>query len=323
MNKILVIDNLNVVYRIPGGRRHVLRSVSMDLEAGQIKAIVGESGCGKSTLVNALISLLPSNGEITSGSIMIDGTALERSSQKELRTIRAEKMGVVFQDPFSAMDPLCKIGKQAHETIRIAGRLSEKEAEKKIRDTLVSCGIRNPQEIINKYPHELSGGLRQRVMIAMALLNDPQLLIADEPTTALDVTIQKEILQLLKKLAAERNLAVLFITHSLDVAGEIADKITVFYGGKIVEEADTEDVFTFPRHPYTQALLKTIPSISYGKKERQLMPIEGEMFSFLDDNPGCPFAPRCPYSRAHCHARDPEMKEYNGHRYACVNEEVL
>ena len=186
---------------------------------------------------------------------------------------------------------------------------------------LRACGIKNAEEIMKKYPHELSGGLRQRVMIAMALINDPTLVIADEPTTALDVTIQKEILQLLRTLARERQLNVLFITHSLDIAFEIADRITVFYGGRIVEQGTRDDLFSFPLHPYTQALLNTIPSIRYGKNERKLMPIEGEIFSFLNETEGCSFAPRCPYARESCFNKAPEIREYNGHKCACEMEE--
>ena len=323
MTEILRIEKLNVSYRIPEGIRHVLRDVSLSLEAGRIQAIVGESGCGKSTLVNTLIALLPSNAAVTSGRIILDGEDVTAMNPAQLRKLRLDKIGVVFQDPFSALDPLMTIEKQARETLRIENPMAKGDETAKISQTFRDCGLRHPEEILPKYPHELSGGLRQRVMIAMSLLNDPALLIADEPTTALDVTIQKEILGLLRKQAAERQLAVLFITHSLDVAAEIADGITVFYGGKIVEQGYVSDIFGLPRHPYTQALLKTIPSIHYGKKERQLMPIEGEMFSFTDDILGCSFAPRCPYARAHCFAREPKWRQNGNHGYACFNEEVL
>ena len=323
MNKILEIKGLSVSYKVHDGIRKVLRNVTMELEQGEIMAIVGESGCGKSTLVNTIISLLPENAEVTSGEILVDDIRIGTVSEKKFRGDRNRLFGVVFQDPFSALDPMYKIVNQARETLEIRGKVRKSEADEKIARTLRECGIADPAEIMNKYPHELSGGLKQRVMIALALLNDPKLLIADEPTTALDVTIQKEILKLLRQLANERNLAVLFITHSLDVAAEIADRITVFYGGKIVEEGKVDDIFSFPRHPYTQALLKTIPSISYGKNERKLMPIEGELFSFLDDYSGCPFAPRCPYGKAHCFAREPELRGQEGHKYACLNEVLL
>ena len=228
---------------------------------------------------------------------------------------------MVFQDPFSALDPLYTIEKQFHETIRLTEKLSKTESHDKAAAMLRACGIKNAEEIMKKYPHELSGGLRQRVMIAMALINDPTLVIADEPTTALDVTIQKEILQLLRTLARERQLTVLFITHSLDIAFEIADRITVFYGGRIVEQGTRDDLFSFPLHPYTQALLNTIPSIRYGKNERKLMPIEGEIFSFLNETEGCSFAPRCPYAKESCFNKAPAVREYNGHKCACEMEE--
>ena len=321
MNDMLTVENLNVLYRIPDGKRHVLRDVALHLEKGEIMAIVGESGCGKSTLVNAIISLLPSNAEITGGRIIIDGSDITSADRKQLDQIRRHKIGVVFQDPFSALDPLYTIERQFRETIALTRKLNRKEAYDTTVRMLRSCGIKDPDEIMKKYPHELSGGLQQRVMIAMALVSDPSLLVADEPTTALDVTIQKEILELLKKLAEERQLAVLFITHSLDIAYEIADRITVFYGGRIVEQGTRDDLFSFPLHPYTQALLNTIPSIRYGKNERKLMPIEGEIFSFLNETEGCSFAPRCPYAREICFSKAPETREYNGHKCACMIEE--
>ena len=323
MTEALNVKNLNVTYRISGGSRHVLRDVSLDLQKGQIRAIVGESGCGKSTLVNTIISRLPDNGEIESGQIMIGGQDIVSAKPEEMRKLRFEKLGVVFQDPFSALDPAYTVERQIVETVNISRRTNRKTAVKLGLEMLEACGIREPVEIMKKYPHELSGGLQQRVMIAMALINEPEILIADEPTTALDVTVQKEILELLKKLAAERQLAVLFITHSLDVAAMIADRIAVFYGGRVVEEGRIEDIFNFPLHPYTQALLKTIPSIEYGKSERKLMPIEGELFSFLDENEGCGFAPRCPYARETCFRVSREIKENKGHSYACQLEEVL
>ena len=323
MSNILTIENLNVTYRTLAGRRHVLQDVSLSLASGQIRAIVGESGCGKSTLVNTIISLLPDNAEIESGSIMIDGRETVGLTGERLRKMRLEKLGVVFQDPFSALDPSYTIEKQILESIRISRKVSMKDVEMEIRELLRSCGLRNPEEILKKYPHELSGGQQQRIMIAMALLNKPSLLIADEPTTALDGTVQKEILRLLKSLAKKNDLAVLFVTHSLDVAAEIADRIAVFYGGRVVEEGRVEEIFSFPLHPYTQALLKTIPSIEYGKNERKLMPIEGELFSFLNEEEGCCFAPRCPYASERCFKESPKYRESHGHGFACMLEEVL
>ena len=323
MSNILTIEKLNVIYKTVAGKRHVLQDVSLSLASGQIRAIVGESGCGKSTLVNTIISLLPDNAVIESGSIRIDGQEIVGLSGEQLRKMRLEKLGVVFQDPFSALDPSYTVEKQILESIRISRKVAMKDVEMEIRELLRSCGLRNPEEIMKKYPHELSGGQQQRIMIAMALLNKPSVLIADEPTTALDVTVQKEILKLLKSLAKKNDLAVLFVTHSLDVAAEIADSISVFYGGRVVEEGRVEEIFSFPLHPYTQALLKTIPSIEYGKNERKLMPIEGELFSFLNDEEGCCFAPRCPYASERCFRESPKFRESHGHGFACMLEEVL
>ena len=323
MTEVLSIKNLDVVYRTLQGERHVLRDVSLKLEKGQIGAIAGESGCGKSTLVNTIISRLPDNGYVKSGQILIDGQDVLSLKPDQMRKLRFEKLGVVFQDPFSALDPSLTVERQIIETVNISKRTDRNSAKILGKKMLLACGIREPEEIMKKYPHQLSGGLQQRVMIALALINEPAILIADEPTTALDVTVQKEILKLLKNLARERNLAVLFVTHSLDVAAMIADGISVFYGGRVVEEGRIEDIFNFPLHPYTQALLKTIPSIEYGKNERKLMPIEGEMFSFLDENEGCCFAPRCPYARESCFKVSPVTRENQGHSYACLLEEVL
>ena len=323
MTEVLSIKNLDVVYRTLQGERHVLRDVSLKLEKGQIGAIAGESGCGKSTLVNTIISRLPDNGYVKSGQILIDGQDVLSLKPDQMRKLRFEKLGVVFQDPFSALDPSLTVERQIIETVNISKRTDRNSAKILGKKMLLACGIREPEEIMKKYPHQLSGGLQQRVMIALALINEPAILIADEPTTALDVTVQKEILKLLKNLARERNLAVLFVTHSLDVAAMIADGISVFYGGRVVEEGRIEDIFNFPLHPYTQALLKTIPSIEYGKNERKLMPIEGEMFSFMDENEGCCFAPRCPYARESCFKVSPVTRENQGHSYACLLEEVL
>ena len=323
MTEVLSIKNLDVVYRTLQGERHVLRDVSLKLEKGQIRAIAGESGCGKSTLVNTIISRLPDNGYVKSGQILIDGQDVLSLKPDQMRKLRFEKLGVVFQDPFSALDPSLTVERQIIETVNISKRTDRNSAIILGKKMLLACGIREPEEIMKKYPHQLSGGLQQRVMIALALINEPAILIADEPTTALDVTVQKEILKLLKNLARERNLAVLFVTHSLDVAAMIADGISVFYGGRVVEEGRIEDIFNFPLHPYTQALLKTIPSIEYGKNERKLMPIEGELFSFMDENEGCCFAPRCPYARESCFKVSPVTRENQGHSYACLLEEVL
>ena len=323
MTEVLSIKNLDVVYRTLQGERHVLRDVSLKLEKGQIRAIAGESGCGKSTLVNTIISRLPDNGYVRSGQILIDGQDVLSLKPDQMRKLRFEKLGVVFQDPFSALDPSLTVERQIIETVNISKRTDRNSAKILGKKMLLACGIREPEEIMKKYPHQLSGGLQQRVMIALALINEPAILIADEPTTALDVTVQKEILKLLKNLARERNLAVLFVTHSLDVAAMIADGISVFYGGRVVEEGRIEDIFNFPLHPYTQALLKPIPSIEYGKNERKLMPIEGEMFSFMGENEGCCFAPRCPYARESCFKVSPVTRENQGHSYACLLEEVL
>ena len=323
MTDILNIHDLTVSMTNGEQRFTVLQHVDLCIKRGEIRAIVGESGCGKSTLANSIIGFLPAGAVIESGSIRLADTELLSCTAEEMRMIRAEKIGVVFQDPFSALDPVCTVYQLFRAILTVRKRYTRAEITEKAAAALHGAGIKDPGTILTRYPHELSGGLRQRVLIAMALVNEPDLLIADEPTTALDVTIQKEILTLLRRLARERGLSVLFITHSLDVAAEIADTISVFYGGRIAEEGKISDIFAYPIHPYTQALLKTIPSLSFGKEERRLMPIEGELFSFLDQQEGCPFAPRCPYAREICYHTYPVTKAIGDHTYTCIMENQL
>lgn len=322
MSKILSVRKLSAEYRVPEETRRVLREVSLEIEEGKILAVVGESGCGKSTLVNCAGMLLPDNAQITEGEIEIDGTNVIGMDGKQLKEIRKNRIGIVFQDPFSTLDESYTIEKQLIETLRIKKKTAKTAALQKSREMLEACGIADAMEILKKYPHELSGGLRQRVMIAMALINEPKLLIADEPTTALDVTVQKEILDLLRKLARERKLAVMFVTHSMDVAFNIADEVAVLYGGRVMEYGTARELYYSSIHPYTQALLKTIPSIKYGKNERKLIPIEGELFDFREIE-GCCFEPRCPYANEDCRRNEPQERNINGHRFRCRYNEVL
>ncbi len=320
MNSLLSIRDVHVSFAAEDKRFLVLNNVSLDLARGEIKAIVGESGCGKTTLANTIMRLLPAGAVVESGTILLNDQDLTKYTEKEMRRVRAEDMGMIFQDPFSALDPVYTILDQFKETLNIRGPHSSAEICEISINMLRQAGIPEPETILKKYPYELSGGLRQRVLIAGSLLNEPQLLIADEPTTALDVTVQKEILNLLKDLAVRRGLSVLFITHSLNVAAVIAETIAVFYGGRVVEEAPVKDLFMNPRHPYTRGLLNTIPSLSYGKTERKLTPIPGELFSFTEHAGGCPFAPRCTYAEEECHKEFPALKTVGKHRYACYKE---
>ncbi|MBR2668266.1 MAG: ABC transporter ATP-binding protein [Solobacterium sp.] len=320
MSSLLSIRDLNVSFAAEDKRFLVLNNVSLDLARGEIKAIVGESGCGKTTLANTIMRLLPAGAVIESGTILLNDQDLTKYTEKEMRIVRAEDMGMIFQDPFSALDPVYTILDQFRETLNIRSSHSSAEVREISVNMLRQVGIPEPEKILKKYPYELSGGLRQRVLIAGSLLNEPQLLIADEPTTALDVTVQKEILSLLKDLAVRNGLSVLFITHSLNVAAVIADTIAVFYGGRVVEEAPVKDLFMNPRHPYTRGLLNTIPSLSYGKAERKLTPIPGELFSFTEHAEGCPFAPRCTYAEEECHKEFPALRTVGNHRYACYKE---
>lgn len=308
---ILEIHNLEVVYRI--GRRNVLalRDVTLMMRKGEIRAIVGESGSGKSTLAAAILRVLPSNARITKGKIIFDGIDILKISEKEMQKIRGSRIGIIFQDPSATFNPVMKICDHIAELLYVHKRLRWEEGIK-IAETLAKrFGI--PSERVYDYPHQLSGGMKQRFCIAMAIATNPDLIIADEPTTALDVVTQMQVLSMLRDLRDEYGTSIMFITHDLSLALSISDNITVMYSGEIVEEASTEDIRKEPLHPYTQMLMECIPRVR-SKIDFRRFDIEKIE---LPNTQGCPFSNRCRYARDQCLKEDPPLIDLGGRKVRC------
>ena len=281
--------------------------VSFDIYKGEILGLVGESGCGKSVTSLSIMRLLKDTpGKVTHGQVVLDGIDLLTASDAEIRSIRGGRMSMIFQEPMSALNPSMRIDRQMIETIRLHTDMSKEEARRHAADMLGKVGIPDPPRVLNNYPHQLSGGMSQRVMIAMALSCDPQLLIADDPTTALDVTIQAQILDLMKKLQKEDQSSILLITHDLGVVAEMCTRVIVMYAGKIVEEAPVRQLFASPTHPYTQGLIASVPKLGAGVKV--LPSIPGSVPDLASMPTGCRFAPRCKYATDKCRAQEPELK---------------
>ena len=318
MEKVLDIQNLHATFTIQKKDYEVLHDISFSINRNETVCVVGESGCGKSVTTLCIMQLLPNNGKIQSGKIVLDGTDLTQVNRKEIRKYRGKKMGMIFQEPMTALNPLLTIGYQMRESIMLHRGLKKKEANELAVSYLQKVGIANPESRLKQYPFQLSGGLRQRILIAMVLSAQPDLLIADEPTTALDVTIQKQVLTLLNDLKKDMNAGILFITHDLGVVAEIADRVVVLYAGRKVEEGTTEQIFKNPKHPYTIGLMNAVPNVDLD--EFEIRPIPGTFPNITEDIPGCRFNPRCP--RAHecplCVKEAPETVEVEpGHLVAC------
>lgn len=296
---ILEVDDLRVSFATDGGVVHAVDGVSFQLDAGEILAIVGESGSGKSVTAQTVLGLTRAPNATISGAVRYDGRDLTDLDDRELREVRGERIAMIFQDPMTSLNPVYRVGDQIVEMIRAHRDVSKREARERAVELLKSVGIPNPERRVRHYPHEFSGGMRQRVMIAMALALDPDVLIADEPTTALDVTVQAQILRLLGKLNEERGLAVVLITHDLGVVAEIADRVAVMYAGQIVEDASLEDAFYDPQHPYTWGLLGSIARLDDDRTAR-LAQIAGQPPSLLTPPTGCRFAARCPHEFEKC-----------------------
>lgn len=306
-DKILSIDNLNISFMTSNGEVQAVRGVSFDVHKGEIVGLVGESGSGKSVTCMSILRLLADTAVIREGTIRFEDEELTRVSKAEMRSIRGDKISMVFQDPMSSLNPLIKVGKQVEEIIRI--HYPKKTKEQLYQETLElfrKVRIPEPEKRFHSYPHEFSGGMRQRVMIAMALANRPDLLIADEPTTALDVTIQDQILKEMRTLRSDYGTSIIFITHDLGVVAELCDRVEVMYGGMIMEQAPIDDIFENPKHPYTLGLLSSIPDVTQDKSKR-LVPIPGSPPDMTNPPKGCPFAPRCPYARNICANEIPEF----------------
>ena len=280
--------------------------VSFDIKKGEIVGLVGESGWGKSVTSLSIMQLLKDTpGKITNGEVIFQGHNLLDASKKEMLDIRGDKMSMIFQEPMSSLNPSMRIDKQMIEGIRLHTPLTKAEARKKAADILSQVGIPDPQRVLKNYPHQLSGGMSQRVMIAMAMSCEPDLLIADEPTTALDVTIQAQILELMKKIQQDKGMSILLITHDLGVVAEMCSRVIVMYAGKIVEEAPVEILFANPTHPYTQGLIASVPKLGSGVKV--LPSIPGSVPDLSAMPKGCRFAPRCKYATEKCHQEQPEL----------------
>lgn len=316
MGKVLEVKDLVTTFRIDKKEYEVLRGVSFDLNENETLCMVGESGCGKSVTTLSVMGLLPNNGRIVSGSIKLNGQELTTMSPKELNTLRGKQMGMIFQEPMTALNPLLTIGRQMTESLMLHRGMSKKEAMETAKNYLEKVGIANPEERLKQFPFQLSGGLRQRIMIAMVMSVQPSLLIADEPTTALDVTIQKQVLVLLNKLKKDVSTGVLFITHDLSVVAEIADRVIVLYSGRKVEEGTIEQIFAKPQHPYTIGLMNAVPNVDLD--EFDIQPIPGTFPNITEDIGGCRFHPRCPYATERCRREVPGMLETEpGHFVYC------
>ena len=316
---VLEIKALRSSFFTDKGEVPAVSGVDIVIPKGKIIGLVGESGCGKSMTAKSVMGLLKYPGRIVSGQIMLGDLDLAKLPDKELRKVCGKEISMIFQEPMTSLNPVLKVGRQVREALLVHNRSMDKnEAARQVVDMFKRVGIPEAEKRYNCYPHELSGGLRQRVMIAMAMLCKPQLLIADEPTTALDVTIEAQILRLMKQLCEEMDMSVLIITHNLGVVAEICDYVYVMYAGKIMEQADTFELFDHPQHPYTKGLLSSIPRI--GRNQEYLHTIPGVVPNLLHLPKGCPFSNRCEYADQKCRGQLPELFELKeGHKSRCFN----
>ncbi len=319
---VLEVKNLVTTFRINKKEYPVIRDISFEIHENETLCMVGESGCGKSVTTLSVMGLLPENGAVRSGSIKLCGEELLGMSPRQLGQVRGKKMGMIFQEPMTSLNPLLTIGYQLTEGLRRHHGMSKAEAHATAVSYLEKVGIANAEERMKQFPFQLSGGLRQRIMIAMMMSLQPRLLIADEPTTALDVTIQKQVLLLLNRLKQDMKTGILFITHDLGVVAQIADRVIVLYSGSKVEEGATRQIFENPLHPYTNGLIAAVPNVD--SDEFEIRPIPGTFPSITEEIGGCRFHPRCPYATERCRQEVPQALEYEpGHFVAChkVEEE--
>lgn len=313
---LLSVKNLSTEFPVKKGIVRAVEDVSFDVDQGEILAIVGESGSGKSVTSLSIMGLLAEPGHVAGGSLEFEGKDLATLSEKQYRELRGNDMAMIFQEPMTSLNPVYRVGNQIVEAIRTHEKVSKAEAKDRAVDLLRKVGIPSPEARINDYPHQMSGGMRQRVMIAMALACNPKLLIADEPTTALDVTIQAQILDLLRRLRDDTGMAVLLITHDLGVVSETADRVVVMYCGQVVEEAEVRTLFDHPMHPYTLGLLKSIPRLEDDDTKRLYM-IKGMVPNPLEMPPGCHFSDRCDSCMDICRTKVPELVDVDGHKVRC------
>jgi len=321
MSHLLEVNNLRTHFPTRRGLVRAVDGVSFYLDRGELLGLVGESGCGKSMTALSVMRLIAPPGKIVEGEILFDGQDLLKLSDAEMRQMRGDDIAMIFQDPMTSLNPVFTVGEQIAEALRLHRKLSRKEAKRAAIEAMREVAIPDPARRIDDYPHQLSGGMRQRVMIAMALACNPKLLIADEPTTALDVTIQAQILELLDELRKQRELAVLLITHDLGVVAEVADRVAVMYTGRIVEESPVDELFARPKHPYTEGLLRSVPKLTseHVTRKERLETIDGTVPRPTDLPPGCHFAPRCSHRMPRCTEGDiPLYQLENDVQVRCV-----
>ena len=318
MNEYLVdIRNERLSFFTPAGEVKALNDVSLHVSEGEVLGIVGESGSGKSVTAYSLMSLTAYPGRLIGGDVYFNGHYINTTTEREMRKIRGKEVSIIFQDPMTSLNPVFTVGNQIREIILLHTKKSKAEANARALELLRLVGINEPEKRLSQYPHELSGGMRQRVMIAIALACEPKLLIADEPTTALDVTIQAQILELMKDLKDKLGMAIILITHDLGVAAGMCDRIAVMYAGKIVESGTADEIFYHPSHEYTRGLLQSVPNLSE-REHKRLVPIEGSPVDLLNPPAGCPFAPRCASCMKVCLKNMPEYTYLSDtHRSAC------
>lgn len=316
--KALEVSGLKTRFHTQDGTVHAVNGVSFDLREGELLGVVGESGSGKSVTMMSLLQLIPiPPGDIAAGTAVFNDQDLIQMNTDEIRGVRGGQIGFIFQDPMTSLNPVLTIGYQITESLKLHMGMTNEQASQRAGELLSLVGIPSAEDRLNDYPHQFSGGMRQRVMIAIALACSPQLLIADEPTTALDVTIQAQIIDLIKRLRQELGMSIIWITHDLGVVAGIADRVLVMYGGQIVEEAIVKDLYADPQHPYTLGLLRSLPRLDSEQDER-LVSIDGQPPNLTSPPTSCPFAPRCTYAYDRCHNENPQLELIsNQHKVAC------
>lgn len=312
---LLHIENLKTVISSKDGKLVPVDGVDITIPKGKTVGIVGESGCGKSMTAMSIMGLLPNTTHIEEGKILFQDMDLTKLNPKELRKITGDKISIIFQEPMTSLNPVIQVGKQVREAILLHEKISKEEAKQRVIEIFRQVGIPEPERRYNAYPHQLSGGLRQRVMIGMAMVCNPDLLIADEPTTALDVTIEAQILHLMRQLQKDKGTSIMMITHNLGVVAEICDQVYVMYAGKVVESAEVHELFQNPKHPYTQGLLGALPKMD---SRQRLNSIDGMVPTLKDMPTGCRFAPRCPMATQRCREEQPALVDVTaGHQVRC------
>ena len=302
--ELLRLENLSIDYKVKEGYLSAVKDVNFSINKGEIFAVVGESGCGKSTVAHSIMNLLPGGNETITGKVIFKGRDLREVTEKEMEKIRGKEIGMIFQNPLDSLNPVYTVGSQVAEAIEL-DKVDKQEAWNRVVELFKDVKMPDAEERAKSFPHELSGGMRQRVMIAMMISRNPELLIADEPTTALDVTIEAQILAIIKSLKEQFNTAVMLITHNFGLVAEVADKIGVMYAGEMVETGDVFEIFKNPVHPYTRLLMAALPRKT--KNEGRLQTIEGNVPRITEKKPGCRFANRCPYATEKCKTEDPHM----------------